>query len=66
MNKTSIGEEWWTILESSFNEVPQLKEFVVKEYKNPDKVIYPQPNDLFKAFKLCKPTEVKVVIIGQD
>lgn len=41
-----------------------LMNFLDEEYKN--HVIYPKKEDLFKAFDLVKPGDVKIVIIGQD
>ena len=41
-----------------------LKSFLDEEYKN--YVIYPPRKDMFKAFELTSPKDIKVVIIGQD
>lgn len=44
--------------------VTELATFVEKEYK--DGVVYPAPNDIFRAFDLCSFEQAKVVILGQD
>lgn len=49
-------------LEKSY--VTELATFVEKEYK--DGVVYPAPNDIFRAFDLCSFEQAKVVILGQD
>jgi uracil-DNA glycosylase len=41
-----------------------LHEFLEHEYHN--EVVYPPRDMVFQAFKLTKPTDLKVVIIGQD
>lgn len=38
--------------------------YLNKEYDN--RLIYPAKSDVFKAFKLCSPEKLKVVILGQD
>lgn len=43
----------------------RLYHFIEKERKN-GSIIYPPQNCIFKALKLTKPKDVKVVIIGQD
>lgn len=42
----------------------ELEKFIEDEYHS--KTIYPAKNDVFKAFELCSPADVKVVILGQD
>jgi len=42
----------------------KLSTFVKKEYK--EAVVYPKPEDVFRAFELCPFDQVKVVILGQD
>ena len=42
----------------------KLNEFVDSEYKS--QIIFPAYKDIFRAFNLLTPSEVKVVIIGQD
>lgn len=46
------------------NYAKELHDFLDKEYAN--YVIYPNREDLFKAFRLTPLEEVKVVIFGQD
>ena len=41
-----------------------LREKVREEYLT--KKIYPQPSNIFRAFDLCAPKDVRVVILGQD
>ena len=41
-----------------------LTDFIRNEYQN--KIIYPPPNQIFRAFNICRHDKVRVVIIGQD
>ncbi|MEA1982902.1 MAG: uracil-DNA glycosylase [Campylobacterota bacterium] len=52
--KSELEKEYYT----------KLNEFVELEYKS--KTIYPKYENIFRAFNLLLPSEVKVVIIGQD
>jgi uracil-DNA glycosylase len=61
-----LGETWFTVLgmnlySNSFN---QLGNFLAEERRY--KIIYPEPEEYFKAFKLTPFNKVKVVILGQD
>lgn len=62
----NIEAGWKEILADEFDKpyFKRLTEFVKAEYR--DKVIYPHPSKIFNAFNLCKFSDVKVVIIGQD
>ncbi len=42
----------------------ELDEFITEEYRT--RVVFPPREQLFRAFELCAPDEVKVVIVGQD
>ena len=59
-------ENWNSFFESIKDKVysHKLKAFLDDEYKN--HVIYPPRKDMFKAFELTFPKDIKVVIIGQD
>ena len=63
-----INEEWKSLLKDEF-EKPYFRElstFVKNEYaQNPGR-IFPAGNEIFRAFDLCPPSKVKVVILGQD
>ncbi len=43
----------------------QLKQFLTQEITN-QKVVYPHPQNFFKAFEYCTFADTKVVILGQD
>jgi len=61
-----IDESWQNLLKSEF-EKPYFKEltnFVKDEYSK--HICYPDANQIFEAFNLCKFNDLKVVIIGQD
>jgi len=73
-----IDESWYDLFE---NLLPELKEVFKKlyneRYKNIDLVtdpkatvnlttIYPFDSAIFRAFKLCKLTDLKCIILGQD
>ena len=61
-----IGNEWDYYLEDEYNKeyFKDLINYVSLEYKN--KVIYPQKNEIFNAFRYTDFSHVKVVILGQD
>jgi uracil-DNA glycosylase len=61
-----LNEEWSYLLSSQMQEpyFLKLKEFVDAEYET--KIIYPKYENIFRAFNLISPKNVKVVIIGQD
>ena len=46
-----------------------LMDFIKKEYNNPDREhqdVYPSEDRVFRVFHLCRPENVKAVILGQD
>nr|WP_321268301.1 uracil-DNA glycosylase [uncultured Sulfurimonas sp.] len=61
-----LNEEWLKLLSSQMQEryFKKLQEFVDAEYAS--KTIYPKYENIFRAFNLISPQNVKVVIIGQD
>lgn len=61
-----LDNDWKSFLdqEVSSQEYKQLIGFVQSEYES--KIIYPKTQDLYRAFNLTKPSQVKVVIVGQD
>ena len=61
-----MAPHWKSLLDEEF-ERPYFKELrkrVREEYLS--KKIYPQPSNIFRAFDLCAPEDVRVVILGQD
>jgi uracil-DNA glycosylase len=66
MAPVKIEPEWKNILSDYFKteKFQQLSSFIRQEYLT--KKIYPQPENLFKAFYLTPFSKVKVVILGQD
>ncbi|TNF46657.1 MAG: uracil-DNA glycosylase [Bacteroidetes bacterium] len=63
-----INEEWKSLLKDEF-EKPYFHElitFVKNEYAQHPGRIFPAGNEIFRAFDLCPPSKVKVVILGQD
>lgn len=64
--KVNIENSWYDELNSEFDKpyFTQLREFVRNEYR--DKIIFPDPKNIFRAFNLTPFNQVKVVIIGQD
>jgi len=61
-----LNQEWKLFLESEFHKEYFLKlnHFIKSEYDV--KTVYPKYDEIFRAFNLLTPREVKVVIIGQD
>lgn len=61
-----INPSWEKILKSEFDKeyFVRLTQFVKAEYSKG--VCYPSGPEIFNAFDLCPPENVKVVILGQD
>jgi uracil-DNA glycosylase len=61
-----IEESWKAVLNNEFSRsyFKDLSNFVKEEYKTG--VVYPKPQNVFRAFELCPFQDTKVVIIGQD
>ncbi len=61
-----INTEWDSLLKDEMNRsyFAELEKFVLQEYKNT--TCYPPMEQIFSAFDLCLPKDVKIVIIGQD
>ena len=66
MPNINIEPEWKEVLKDYFEtlEFVELTDFVKSEYAT--KTVYPQPQDIFKAFLNTPFSKVKVVILGQD
>jgi len=62
-----IEEKWKRVLAPEF-EKDYFSALVgeLHRRKTSGEVIYPSGRDIFKAFELCPPDSVKVVILGQD
>jgi len=61
-----IAPEWKALLEEEFKKpyFQELSEKVRKEYLAGP--VFPHPSKVFRAFELVKPSDVRVVILGQD
>ncbi len=66
MNNAHIEPSWKKVLEHEFKQeyFDKLSQFITSEYAH--HTIYPNPEDIFKAFTTCPFDKVKVVILGQD
>ena len=64
--KNLMPEKWRYLLDNEFNKeyFLELTQKVDAAYSN--SVVYPTRKNLFRAFELCAPEDVKVVILGQD
>jgi uracil-DNA glycosylase len=62
----NIEKTWNEQLQGEFEKeyFQSLRDFVRHEYQT--KIIYPRPENIFKAFDLCHFDKTKVVILGQD
>lgn len=57
----------WTDIVSENFEMSSLSSIVDRfESEAKTKTLYPKSENLFRAFSACKPSEIKVVILGQD
>jgi uracil-DNA glycosylase len=61
-----LNNEWLEFLGDELKKdyFIELQSFIDSEYKT--KTIYPKYENIFRAFNLLSPNDVKVVIIGQD
>ncbi|MDT8339300.1 MAG: uracil-DNA glycosylase [Sulfurimonas sp.] len=61
-----LNNDWHTFLESELSKdyFIKLQKFIELEYKT--KNVFPKYENIFRAFNLLHPDDVKVVIIGQD
>lgn len=61
-----INQEWKALIGEEFDKpyFKELVEFVKGEYATT--TVYPAGGNIFRALDLCPPSQVKVVIIGQD
>lgn len=66
MNSNLISEPWFNRIGGEFSKpyFLSLKEQLREEYKNFK--IFPAPAEIFKAFQLTPPEQVRVVMILQD
>jgi uracil-DNA glycosylase len=61
-----LNSAWSTLLNDEFKKdyFIKLNDFIEEEYRT--KTIFPKYENIFRAFDLVMPEDVKVVIIGQD
>lgn len=66
MNNIALGPEWEVVLKDFWEteEFKKLEDFVREEYKN--KKVFPNYENILKAFELTPFSRVRVVILGQD
>lgn len=62
MNKNL--QQWFNLL--SLEQVAHIKNLMASIYNHEETSIYPLKENVFKAFELTSPEEVKVVLLGQD
>jgi len=63
--RSQLGEWANTPLYNEFNKdyLRYLRKYIKKRRK--ESTVYPDSEDVFKAFRLCSPSDLKVVILGQ-
>lgn len=61
-----INDAWKELLSGEFEKqyFIELTQKVREEYMN--SAVFPPPKNIFRAFDLCAPKDIKVVILGQD
>jgi uracil-DNA glycosylase len=67
-NKIELPEKWQNHFPSVFDNqsVAELLSKVTHEYEQFPDAVFPAIENVFKAFELCDPDNIKVVILGQD
>lgn len=65
-DQVRLPKEWKKLLNDEFTKpyFEELTERVRGEYL--ETTVYPTPANIFRAFELCTPSDIKVVILGQD
>lgn len=58
-----VNKEWLPFFKTFKNE---LENILTELNKYEDRVIYPQPKDIFKSLFYHSPSDIKICIIGQD
>jgi len=61
-----LSDEWKSLLSDEIHKVYFIKLMKKVSLEYESKTIFPSYENIFRAFNLVKPSEVKVVIIGQD
>lgn len=61
-----IGEEWYNFYPELWDSdyMEETMNYIASKYQSA--TIFPEMNNLFKAFKLCPKDKFKVLILGQD
>ena len=61
-----LPDTWKALLQDEFVKeyFTTLTEKVKKEYL--EKAVFPHPKNIFRTFEMCAPTDIHVVILGQD
>ncbi len=64
--KVRLKDEWKALLLGEFEKeyFEHLSTLVRNEYA--EKTVFPHPKNIFRALDLCSPSNIKVVILGQD
>ena len=62
----TLSNSWKELLDTELQKeyYQNLSSFITNEYNT--KTVFPPYNDIYRAFHLIEPADVKVVIIGQD
>lgn len=64
--KSLLGESWFSKLGNQFDEAYMKKISQFLGQRRTETVVYPEPQDIFRAYQLCSYENTKVVIIAQD
>lgn len=64
--KSKFGEGWFNLLREEFNKNYFLNILKIVAQERKSRIIYPEKEDVYKAFELCPLENTKVVILGQD
>ncbi len=64
--KERLGNSWFEVLQPEINKpyFPKLAAWVA--YVRQSNTIYPDSDDVFRAYKICPFNKTKVIILGQD
>ena len=66
MSEIKIAPEWGALLNEEFQKpyFQELRGKVRQAYLT--KKVFPKPERMFRALNVCKPSDIRVVILGQD
>lgn len=64
LSKSEQLDAWRELFDLSIDELKKIQSVLNRDFK--DRTLFPDPENVFRAFELIKPEDVNVIILGQD